>query len=99
MQTSNAKERLATRLRLLRRNRGWSQEELAAASGLHRTYIGALERAERNCSLDTLEKLAAAFGFSLSELVNFDPDTPRHPVREIPPPYTSWAHARLEYRL
>lgn len=48
---------------------GWSQERLAAASGLHRTYISLIERAACNVSLDNLERLADAFGVSLSELL------------------------------
>jgi transcriptional regulator with XRE-family HTH domain len=53
---------LATNLRLLRNERGWSQEDLAAEAGLHRTFVGAVERAERNISLDNIEKLAVAVG-------------------------------------
>lgn len=49
--------------------RGWSQEQLAEASGLHRTYISLIERAECNASLDSLERIADAFGLSLPELL------------------------------
>jgi transcriptional regulator with XRE-family HTH domain len=62
---------LAYRLRQLRQERGWSQEDLATASGLHRTYIGGIERGERNCGVDTIEKLAAAFDVSIDTL--FEP--------------------------
>lgn len=51
---------LATNIRILRNGRGWSQEDLGAEAGLHRTFIGAVERAERNLSLDNAEKLAVA---------------------------------------
>lgn len=51
---------LATNLRLMRNEKGWSQEDLAAEAGLHRTFVGAVERAERNISLDNVEKLAVA---------------------------------------
>lgn len=51
---------LATNLRRLRESEGISQEELASRAGLHRTYIGAVERAERNITLATLQRIANA---------------------------------------
>ncbi len=63
---------LAKRVRLLRVGRGWSQEALAAVSGLHRNYIGHVERAELNVGLDNLEKIAAALGVSLCTLLEPD---------------------------
>lgn len=64
-----ARNLLAQKLRILRVIRGWSQEQLAEASGLHRTYISLIERAECNVSLDNLEKIADAFELSLPELL------------------------------
>jgi transcriptional regulator with XRE-family HTH domain len=52
---------LAANVRRLRLKRGWSQEDCAEYCGLHRTYIGAVERGERNITISTLEKIAAAF--------------------------------------
>lgn len=49
--------------------RGWSQEKMAAASGLHRTYISLVERAACGVSLDTLEKIADALGVTPAELL------------------------------
>lgn len=45
-----------------RRRKGWSQEFLATRSHLHRTYIGGIERGERNVSIRNVEKIAAALG-------------------------------------
>ncbi len=58
----------ASRLRELRRAKGWSQEELADLSGCHRTYIGMLERRRGNPSLRVLAVIAEALGVSTSEL-------------------------------
>lgn len=51
---------VANHVRRLRKKHGWSQEDLADRSGLHRTYVGAIERGERNITLHTLARLAAA---------------------------------------
>ena len=56
-------------LRRLRSARGLTQEELAAASGLNRTYVGSIERGERNVSLINIHKLAAAIGVPPAELL------------------------------
>ncbi|MDA8389615.1 MAG: helix-turn-helix transcriptional regulator [Gammaproteobacteria bacterium] len=63
---------VAHKIRLLRFLRGWSQEQLAAQSGLHRTYVSAIERGARNVGLDNLERLADAFGLSVQELLDND---------------------------
>jgi len=46
---------------------------LADLAGLHRTYIGSIERGERNISIDNIGKLAAAFKISLSKLLEDEP--------------------------
>ncbi len=63
------RQRLAYQMRMLRFKRGWSQETLADIAGLHRTYISGIERAERNVGLDNVEKIAAAFGLPVGELL------------------------------
>lgn len=49
--------------------RGFSQEGLADIAGLHRTYVGSVERAERNVSIDNMERLANALGKRLQDLL------------------------------
>lgn len=51
---------VAENVRLERVRRGWSQEELAEKAGLHRNYVGAIERAEVNFGIDYLVRLAGA---------------------------------------
>lgn len=66
---AGARRALGRQVQALRMIRGWRQEDLALATGLHRTYIGSLERGERNVSLDNLVRLAQAFDLSLAELL------------------------------
>jgi len=53
----------------LRKAKGWSQEELAKRAKLHRTYIGSIERSERNVSLINIERIAMALNVKASELI------------------------------
>jgi len=60
---------LAENIRIYRRQNELSQEELAEICGLHRTYVGSVERAERNVTLSTLEAFAVALGVSAPDLL------------------------------
>jgi transcriptional regulator with XRE-family HTH domain len=59
---------LGERIRELRKKAGYSQEAFADAAGMHRTYMGTLERGEANVSLGNLHKISTALGITLSEL-------------------------------
>ena len=59
---------LGKRLKKLREQKGWSQEEFAAKCGVHRTYMGSVERGERNVAVLNLRKIAAALGVKVGDL-------------------------------
>ena len=66
---SQLRKIVAANVRQARAALGFSQEVLAAEAGLHRTYIGAIERAERNLSLDNIERLAMALKLTPASLL------------------------------
>ncbi len=63
------RKQVGINLRRLRRDKGWSQEDLAFESGLHRTYVSGIERGVRNPTLLILDKLAKTLGVTPAELV------------------------------
>ena len=62
------RKQFGNKLRQLRQERNWSQEMFAEECGLHRTYIGGVERGERNVSLDNIAKIAASLGVDVAAL-------------------------------
>jgi transcriptional regulator with XRE-family HTH domain len=64
-----AEKRIGLALRAKRVDKGWSQEELAFECGLHRTYIGAVERGEKNLTLKNLVKIAKSLDTSASQVM------------------------------
>ena len=67
---------LAANIRAFRATNGLSQEEFADMCGLHRTYVGSVERGERNVTLSTLEVVASVIGVSVPQLLSGK--TPKH---------------------
>ena len=63
-----AADQLGMRIKFLRSERGWSQEDLALEANINKNYICDLENGRRNPSLEILERIAIAFNISLSEL-------------------------------
>lgn len=57
------------KVKQLRINKDWSQEQLAKKTGLHRTYIGSIERSERNVSLINIQKIAKALSVRTKDLL------------------------------
>ena len=67
---SKVTEVFAQNVREQRLKKGLSQEALAELSGLHRTYIGMIERAEKNITITNMDKIAKALGVTICELLN-----------------------------
>ncbi|MBL9179848.1 MAG: helix-turn-helix transcriptional regulator [Verrucomicrobiaceae bacterium] len=65
----NARQRFAANLKEQRLAKGLSQEDLADLCGLHRTYVGSVERGERNISIDNMERLAQSLEVPLEKLI------------------------------
>ena len=65
-------EQFGERIRELRLAMRLSQEQLAFKSGMHRTYLGGIERGERNPSLKNIAAIAKALGVTLAQLFSFD---------------------------
>ena len=61
--------KLGRAIRRLRREAGYSQESFADRCGVHRTYMGAVERGETNISLDSLERIAKGLGMGVGKLL------------------------------
>ena len=66
------------RIKQLRNQKNISQEKLSFSTGFHRTYIGMIERGERNISLTNLAVFAKVFDMSISELLDFSSINPEH---------------------
>lgn len=72
MLTSDFRKKFGRRIRQLRQEHGWSQERLAAECTLDRSYIGGVERGERNVSLDNICRIAAALQVTPAALMDVE---------------------------
>lgn len=71
MKNQELLKRFGDRVRTERQKRGLSQEKLAALAGLHRTYIGMIERGEKNITLVNIDKLSKALKVKIIDLLDF----------------------------
>jgi len=71
MNKNNINILFGKRIRQLRIEKGFSQEELGYEAGLHRTYVGQIERAEKNITLKNIEKIAKELEVNIGELFDF----------------------------
>ena len=62
-------KKVGFKIRECRKKKGWTQEELALESNLHRAYIGQIERGEKNIGLQNLEKIAKTLSISIRKLM------------------------------
>lgn len=69
MKKSEINIRIGNRIREIRQSKGLSQEQLAEIAEVHRTYIGMIERAEKNITLVSLEKIVRALGLEIKDLL------------------------------
>ncbi|MCK6076719.1 helix-turn-helix domain-containing protein [Paenibacillus silvae] len=68
-------EAVGNRIREIRKAKGWTQEQLAEAAGLHYSYIGGVERGDRNISLETLEKITNGLQVPVEQIFQFKEDS------------------------
>ena len=71
-------QEFGNKIKKLRLDKNISQEKLSFLTGFHRTYIGMIERGERNISLTNMAVFAKVFELNLSELIDFSTINPKH---------------------
>ncbi len=77
------KEDVGKRLKVLRMQKGLSQEDLAYKSNLDRTYITYIENARKNVTIETLYKITQALGISLSEFFNMNESNDSDVIKKV----------------
>lgn len=74
-------QEFGNKIKKLRLDKNISQEKLSFLTGFHRTYIGMIERGERNISLTNMAVFAKVFEMNLSDLMDFSTINPKHNFR------------------
>ena len=74
-------QEFGNKIKKLRLDKNISQEKLSFLTGFHRTYIGMIERGERNISLTNIAVFAKVFEMNLSDLMDFSTINPKHNFR------------------
>ena len=74
------RKQLGKRIRQLRKARGWTQQDVAEKAHLDPKYLGAVERGERNITVDNVEKIATGFGLEVHQLFLFS--APAVPIQD-----------------
>ena len=69
---STVQERFGKRLKEVRQEQSFTQEELAHKAGLNRTYIGDIERGEKNLTLESMDRLAIALGIKIRDFFDWE---------------------------
>ena len=77
------RKQLGQRIRQLRKAQEWTQQQAAQRANLDYKYLGAIERGERNITLDNIEKIAAGFGVEAHQLFLFSADSGEVPAERI----------------
>lgn len=72
MSRLGVKKAFGIQIRKMRADKGWSQEHMSVVVGLDRSYVGSVERGERNISLENIVKFARAFQVPLAKLMDFE---------------------------
>ena len=75
-------QEFGNKIKKLRLDKNISQEKLSFLTGFHRTYIGMIERGERNISLSNMAVFAKIFEMSVSELLDFTSINPKHTFKK-----------------
>jgi transcriptional regulator with XRE-family HTH domain len=93
---SKIAKKVGERIRLLRQQRGISQEQLAFKAGITPSYLGQIERGEKSPTIDSLDKVATALNVTLEELFSFEYAHPDNVDQQIMKKIAFQLHGRTK---